>query len=170
MYNYVSAYFVLEGVVPKCPYCNNEVKEEDAIYNTKTKRYYHELCYNILLERKQLVDYICELFNYKKPSVKIYQQMSNYYERGVSYSDMLLALKYFYEIKKGDINKSQGGIGIIPYVLEEAKEFVTLEKIEQDKLVKKFENSTLEQKETKIIHVAEQHNNKQRKNIDINML
>ena len=169
MYNYVSAYFVLEGVVPKCPYCNNEVKEEDAIYNTKTKRYYHELCYNILLERKQLVDYICELFNYKKPSVKIYQQMSNYYERGVSYSDMLLALKYFYEIKKGDINKSQGGIGIVPYVLEEAKEFVTLEKIEQDKLVKKFENSTIEQKETKIIHVAEQHN-KQRKNIDINML
>ena len=170
MYNYVSAYFVLEGVVPKCPYCNNEVKEEDAIYNTKTKRYYHELCYNILLERKQLVDYICELFNYKKPSVKIYQQMSNYYERGVSYSDMLLALKYFYEIKKGDINKSQGGIGIVPYVLEEAKEFITLEKIEQDKLVKKFENSTIEQKETKIIHVAEQHNNKQRKNIDINML
>ena len=42
---------------------------------------------------------------------------------------MLLALKYFYEIKKRDINKSQGGIGIIPYVLDEAKEFATLEKI-----------------------------------------
>ena len=156
--------------MPKCPYCNNEVKEEDAIYNTKTKRYYHELCYNILLERKQLVDYVCGLFNYKKPSVKIYQQMSNYYERGVSYSDMLLALKYFYEIKKGDINKSQGGIGIIPYVLDEAKDFITLEKIEQDKLIQKFENNAIEQKETKIIHITEQHNNKQRKDIDINML
>lgn len=155
--------------MPKCPHCNNEVKEEEAIYNTKTKRYYHEFCYNTLLERKELIDYICELFNYKKPSVKVYQQMSSYYEYGTSYADMLLALKYFYEIKKGDINKSQGGIGIIPYVLEEAKEFATLEKIEQDKLIQKFEENNLEKKEIKYIHIAEQRN-KQKKNIDINAL
>lgn len=155
--------------MPKCPHCNNEVKEEDAIYNTKTKRYYHEFCYNELLERKKLCDYVCELFNYKKPSVKIYQLMVNYYERGVSYTDMLLALKYFYEIKKGDINKSQGGIGIIPYVLDEAKEFAILEKIKQDKLIAKFETNAIEKKETIIVHIIER-NNKQRKNIDINTL
>lgn len=155
--------------MPKCPHCNNEVKEEEAIYNTKTKRYYHESCYNILLDRKELINYVCELFNYKKPSVKVYQQMSSYYERGISYSDMLLSLKYFYEIKKGDINKSQGGIGIIPYVLEEAKEFTTLEKIEQNKLIQKFKENTLEKKETKYIYVTEQRN-KQKKNIDINTL
>ena len=155
--------------MPKCPHCNNEVKEEDAIYNTKTKRYYHEFCYNELLERKQLCDYICELFSYKKPSVRIYQQMTSYHNKGVSYSDMLLTLKYFYEIKKGDINKSQGGIGIIPYVLDEAKEFATLEKIEQDKLIAKFETNAIEKKETIIVHVIER-NNKQRKNIDINTL
>lgn len=156
--------------MPKCPHCNTEVKEEEAIYNTKTKRYYHEKCYNILLDRKALVDYICELFSYKKPSVKVYQQMSKYYEHGISYADMLLALKYFYEIKKGDISKSQGGIGIITYVLDEAKEFSTLEKIEKEKLIKKFEENALEQKETKYIHIIEQPNIKQRKNIDINML
>lgn len=155
--------------MPKCPFCNNEVNEEEAIYNTKTKRYYHEKCYNILLERKELIDYICELFGYKKPSVKVYQQMTNYYEKGVSYADMLLTLKYFYEIKKGDINKSQGGIGIIPYIINEAKEFSTLEQLEKDKLIKKFEANAATQKETLVIHVVEQQN-KQRKNIDINML
>lgn len=155
--------------MPKCPHCNKEVKEEEAIYNTKTKRYYHELCYNILLERKQLIDYVCELFGYKKPSIKVYQQMANYYERGVSYADMLLTLKYFYEIKKGDISKSQGGIGIIPYVLDEAKEFVTLEQMEKDKLIKKFENNIAEIKETKIVHVQEQQFNR-KKQIDINAL
>ena len=154
--------------MPKCPHCNNEVKEEDAIYNTKTKRYYHEFCYNELLERKQLCDYVCELFSYKKPSVRIYQQMTSYHDKGVSYSDMLLTLKYFYEIKKGDINKSQGGIGIIPYVLEEAKEFATLEKLEQDKLIAKFEQNE-QIKEIKIIKVTEQHN-KNKKQIDINSL
>lgn len=156
--------------MPKCPHCNNEVKEEEAIYNIKTKRYYHEECYNTLLDRKALVDYVCELFNYKKPSVKVYQQMSSYYERGISYADMLLSLKYFYEIKKGDIAKSQGGIGIVPYIIEEAKEFATLEKIEQDKLIQKFEENALEQKETKYIHVAEQPIIKQRKDINIDML
>lgn len=154
--------------MPKCPHCNNEVKEEDAIYNTKTKRYYHEFCYNELLERKQLCDYVCELFSYKKPSVRIYQQMTSYHDKGVPYSDMLLALKYFYEIKKGDINKSQGGIGIIPYVLEEAKEFATLEKLEQDKLIAKFEQNE-QIKEIKIIKVIEPHN-KNKKQIDINSL
>ena len=154
--------------MPKCPHCNNEVKEEDAIYNTKTKRYYHEFCYNELLERKQLCDYVCELFSYKKPSVRIYQQMTSYHDKGVSYSDMLLALKYFYEIKKGDINKSQGGIGIIPYVLEEAKEFATLEKLEQDKLIAKFEQNE-QIKEIKIIKVIEPRN-KNKKQIDINSL
>ncbi len=154
--------------MPKCPHCNNEVKEEDAIYNTKTKRYYYEFCYTELLERKKLCDYVCELFSYKKPSVRIYQQMTSYHDKGVSYSDMLLALKYFYEIKKGDINKSQGGIGIIPYVLEEAKEFATLEKIEQDKLIAKFEQNE-QIKEIKIIKVIEPHN-KNKKQIDINSL
>lgn len=155
--------------MPKCPHCNNEVKEEEAIYNTKTKRYYHEFCYNELLDRKKLCDYVCELFNYKKPSVRIYQQMANYYKHGVSYSDMLLALKYFYEIKKGDINKSQGGIGIIPYVLDEAKEFITLEKIEQNKLIQKFQVNAIEKKETLVVHVQEKEK-RNKKNIDINSL
>jgi hypothetical protein len=82
---------------------------------------------------------------------------------------MLLALKYFYEIKKGDINKSQDGIGIIPYVIDEAKEFTTLEELEKKKLIEKFENNAKEHKETKIVYIAEQRV-KQRKNIDINSL
>lgn len=153
----------------KCPVCNNEVKEEEAIFNIKTKRYYHEKCYQILLDRKKLSDYICELFGYKKPSVKIYQQMTSYYNKGISYADMLLALRYFYEVKKGDINKSQGGIGIITYVLEEAKEFVTLEKIEKDKLIQKFQDNEKNKKQTIYRHVVE-FNNKNKKEIDINIL
>ena len=153
----------------KCPVCNNEVKEEEAIFNIKTKRYYHEKCYQILLDRKKLSDYICELFGYKKPSVKIYQQMTSYYNKGISYADMLLALRYFYEVKKGDINKSQGGIGIITYILEEAKEFVTLEKIEKDKLIQKFQDNEKNKKQTIYRHVVE-FNNKNKKEIDINIL
>ena len=154
----------------KCPVCNNEVKEEDAIYNTKTKRYYHELCYQSLLDRKKLCDYICEVYGYKGPSPKMYQQMTSYYERGISYSDMLLALKYFYEVEKGDPNKSQQGIGIIPYVLDRAKEYTSLEELEKNKLIEKFELKAKEKLPPKEIFIQEKVKNKNRKNIDINSL
>ena len=150
----------------KCGHCNNEVKQEDAIYNTKTKRYYHEKCYQDLLDRKALCEYICEVWKYKKPSPKMYQQMTNYYERGISYKDMLLTLKYFYEVEKGDVKKSQDGIGIIPYVLERAKEYSTLEKLEQERLIKKFEEEQ-NKKSIKQIHVKEEERkNKKLINID----
>jgi hypothetical protein len=153
----------------KCPVCNNEVKEEDAIYNTKTKRYYHENCYQILLDRKQLCDYICEIYKYKSPTPKMYQQMTAYYERGISYSDMLLSLKYFYEIEKGDITKSQQGIGIIPYVIDRAKQYATLTELEQKKLIEKFENKIIDLSPKQII-IKEKEKRNNRKNIDINSL
>lgn len=34
-------------------------------------------------------------------------------------------LKYFYEVKKGDVSKMNGGIGIIPYVYKEATQYWT---------------------------------------------
>lgn len=39
---------------------------------------------------------------------------------GYTYSGMLKALNYFYEIKGNSIEKSNGGIGIIPYVYKDA--------------------------------------------------
>jgi hypothetical protein len=33
---------------------------------------------------------------------------------------MLKALKYFYEVKRNDISKANGGIGILPYCYQDA--------------------------------------------------
>ena len=154
----------------KCPVCNNEVKGEDAIFNVKTKRYYHESCYQILLDRKDLCNYICEIFGYKNPTPKMYQQMTSYYERGISYNDMLLTLKYFYEVEKGDINKSQQGIGIIPYAINRAKEYTTLEELEKNKLIEKFEQKNKDKKEPRIVFIQSENKRKNKKNIDIDNL
>lgn len=37
-----------------------------------------------------------------------------------SYSGILRTLKYFYEVKQNDISKSNNGIGIVPWVYQEA--------------------------------------------------
>ena len=36
---------------------------------------------------------------------------------------MYFALKYHYEIKKGDVSKSENGIGIIPHIYEDSRRY-----------------------------------------------
>ena len=36
---------------------------------------------------------------------------------------MYFALKYHYEIKKGDVSKSENGIGIIPHIYEDSRKY-----------------------------------------------
>ena len=41
-------------------------------------------------------------------------------ENNYTYSGILKTLKYWFEIKKGDLEKANGGIGIVPYVYDDA--------------------------------------------------
>jgi hypothetical protein len=40
-----------------------------------------------------------------------------------TYSGIKRTLEYFYEVKKNSIEKANGGIGIVPWVYEEAKRY-----------------------------------------------
>jgi len=50
-------------------------------------------------------------------------QMNKFKAQGMSYRGQLLTLKYFYEVKKGSIERSKGSIGIIPYIWDESKAY-----------------------------------------------
>lgn len=56
-------------------------------------------------------------------------QMMKFKNQGMPYRGQLLALKYFYEVKKNSIEKSNGSIGIIPWIWEESRTYYS--KIEQ---------------------------------------
>lgn len=56
-------------------------------------------------------------------------QMMKFKNQGMPYRGQLLALKYFYEVKKNSIDKSNGSIGIIPWIWEESRTYYS--KIEQ---------------------------------------
>ena len=47
--------------------------------------------------------------------------MQRFAKQGMPYRGQLLTLKYFYEVKKSPKDKSNGSIGIIPFVYEEAR-------------------------------------------------
>jgi hypothetical protein len=55
---------------------------------------------------------------------KVRKQMNTYIEEyGFTYSGMRKALIYFYEVKKNDASKANGGIGIIPYCYKQARDY-----------------------------------------------
>lgn len=95
-------------------------------------RYWHKKCYEqhkheeekSLKAIKELEDYICKLFNTDYVSARIQKQikeMVNQYH--FTYSGIHGTLKYWFEIKQNTLEKSNGGIGIVPYVYETASKY-----------------------------------------------
>lgn len=50
-------------------------------------------------------------------------QIKKFRKDGISYRAQLLTLKYFYEVRKNTTEKSNGSIGIIPYVLDDSRRY-----------------------------------------------
>ena len=98
-----------------------------------SRRYAHALCAGTLSEkekkqeqdRKNLEQYIIQLFNLEHMDGKITLQIKRYLQEhpDYTYSGIKRTLEYFYQIKKNPIEKANGGIGIVPWVYEEAKRY-----------------------------------------------
>lgn len=134
----------------KCPYCQEKLSKDDAI--TKGRQYYHENC---LKEKernsehyKELIGYICTLYGLDTPTGMILKQIKDFQEQyGYKLKGMTLALKYFHETL-GNPVRDGDGIGIIPFVYEEAKKYYLL-KIEVEKSASNIEA----QKNTRVYEI-----------------
>lgn len=83
---------------------------------------------------RELIDYICRLFGLDAPSMLILSQIKRYKEEdGFTYQGMKACLEYFFELQGHDINHSKG-VGIIPYIYEETKDFYAKKKRVKDQL------------------------------------
>lgn len=72
-------------------------------------------------DKQALEDYIMKLFNISYVDPKIRKQIKQFVdEYHYTYSGIHKALIYHYEIKNGDLSKANGGIGIVPYVYQNA--------------------------------------------------
>lgn len=115
----------------KCFYCG---KTFDAAQEPYTKpranRYAHAACdqqanANKTQEEKDyeaLVEYIKQLFG--TPNPRVWKQLKEFKDvYNYTYSGMLKTLIWWFEIKHADIEKANGGIGIIPYVYDQALQY-----------------------------------------------
>ena len=124
----------------KCRVCkktidrNIEVEGTDWVQPSRNF-YYHKSCYESFKNEKESNDselWFDRIFDYFSHDLKIpynfmkcRQQIKEYLKKGYTTKGIYFALKYFYEIKKGDPEKCQGGIGIVPYIYNESAEYWT---------------------------------------------
>jgi hypothetical protein len=102
-----------------CARCKERVHKDIAI--KVSNRYYHDVCLQLAEDRKELMDYICELFTVKSPPMKILAQIKNFEDDyNCTSKGILLTLRYFHEILGNPVNDET--VGIVPYIYEEAKQ------------------------------------------------
>ena len=113
-----------------CFWCHKAVfpNQLDVIEMPQLKgRYVHKQCADEHPkdDKENLTLYLIKLFKLKDDYIlpKYMKQISQYEkEYNYSYSGMLKALKYWYEVRKNPINTDRG-VGIIPYVYKNAYDY-----------------------------------------------
>jgi hypothetical protein len=114
----------------KCYYCGKTFdRDKEEFVKVNERRYAHKNCSEHSdevrsqedVDKEALEQYIMKLFNTNFVNPLIQKQIKQYREEyNYSYSGILKALVYFYEVKHGSLEKAGGRISIVPYVYQNA--------------------------------------------------
>ena len=99
--------------------------------------YYHKHCYDNYQSSKKDInatmdddvwfnamwEFLTKDLKYSFNFVKVKNQWSSFLKNKMTAKGMYFATRYFYEVKKGDVSKSENGIGIIPHIYKESGEY-----------------------------------------------
>lgn len=122
-------------------------------------------------DKEALCYFIYKLFGCEPVSKWNLTQIERFKSQGINYKAQLLSLKYFFEIKKNSVEKAHGSIGIVSYVVDEARAYY----MREIKNRAEFEASLKKQLEQDRITIKYNprdswSGNKKRKEIDLNTL
>lgn len=130
-----------------CTYCKQQFdRDKEAAVPTKARRYAHAACAlklgnleeqalaaKVLKDKTQEVEdleqlekYIIELLRLDYVNARVRAQINKFHdENHYTYTGIQKSLMYFYEVKNNPVEKANGGIGIVPYVYEDARNYYT---------------------------------------------
>lgn len=147
-----------------CPYCSESFLRDRVLWVKQKNRYWHKECWERYLTDKEkekqdfqkLLTYINKLYGFEKTPTNIIVHINRMKkEYKFTNSGILGTLKYFYEIKKNSLDKSNNGVGIVPYVYDEAKRYYAqIKKAKQQAEGIKEDELKFEKKEI-VIHPPE---------------
>ena len=128
-------------ILVKCRICKEQFNRLDPnliegvdFVKPSERMYYHKKCYDEYQNSKLDVhanmtdelwfqaawDFLRRDLKYGFNFVKVRRQWESFLKNKMTAKGMYFALKYHYEIKKGDVTKSENGIGIIPHIYEDS--------------------------------------------------
>lgn len=113
-----------------CVYCKQRFdRDKFPFIQVSARRYAHQEC-SLTEEQKKskeeqdkeaLEQYIMQLFKTDYIDARVRKQIKQFREEyNYTYSGIRKALVYFFEVKGNSIEKANGGIGIVPYVYQNA--------------------------------------------------
>lgn len=110
-----------------CCVCNKPLHlKKDKCSQIHGNKWAHKACAELeakreLTDEEKLHEYIRQLFKTDFVSPRIKKQIKQFItEYNYTYSGILKSLKYYYEIKHGSLEKSGNGIGIVPFIYQNA--------------------------------------------------
>ncbi len=126
----------------KCFYCEEYFDRDTTKFQKVGRRYAHLTCHGNIEEgytKASILNYATEILGQEKgfSYARITKQIDKLILEGKTLSGIYMTLKYWYEVQKNSTSKSNGGIGIVPYVYQDAKEYwasfqnITAPKVEQ---------------------------------------
>lgn len=115
--------------IVKCIYCQGEIDKDKIKYQKISPRHYAHLTCNAIKVNEDtaafqtIILYCHNIFGDDGDYSRIGGQIKKYIKEGKTYNGIYLTLKYWFEVRKGNISKSNGAIGIVPYIYEEARKY-----------------------------------------------
>ena len=161
-------------ILVKCRICKQQFNRldpnliEGVDYVKPSERmYYHKKCYDEYQNSKLDVhadmtdelwfkaawDFLRRDLKYDFNFVKVRRQWESFLKNKMTAKGMYFALKYFYEIKKNDVAKSENGIGIIPHIYEDSRDYWTEREHRERGIVAAIEQQIKEAQSQNIINV-----------------
>ena len=161
-------------ILVKCRICKQQFNRldpnliEGVDYVKPSERmYYHKKCYDEYQNSKLDVhadmtdelwfkaawDFLRRDLKYDFNFVKVRKQWESFLKSKMTAKGMYFALKYFYEIKKNDVAKSENGIGIIPHIYEDSRNYWQEREHREQGIVAAIEQQIKEAQNQKVIDV-----------------
>lgn len=120
-------------LMAKCIYCGEQFdRNQEEWVAINARRYAHKKCHEVAqagksqdeIDYEKLINYIKQKFAMQNISAKVTRQISDYKKQyNFTYSGMLKALMWWFDIKKNTTENTNGGIGILPYIYNDAKTY-----------------------------------------------
>ena len=166
-----------KAALVECRTCHmpiDKVKEKEGIDWIQPSKgwYYHKECYETWKASPSTdEDWILMIFDFLARDLKVSYdyflckaQIEKFWKTDkINPKGIYFTLKYFYEIKGNSFQKGHGGLGIVPYVFTDAKNYWIEQERKKHGFMKELESQA---KEKSIVKLTRRNKRREKYNLD----